>query len=75
MTGFPRPRNLAGVAWRSRDGRRAAFAAARPGFGVEVAPGVFLASDGERPSVWSTKAVAAVIAATPPPWPTVEAVA
>lgn len=70
-----RPVNLASIAWTD-NGRRAMFSASRPGFGVEeVATGRLLSSDGIRPSVWSTKAIATTIAQYPPAWSTIEVVA
>lgn len=63
--------NLAGVTW-IEDGRRAGFAAARPGYGVEViATGEVLSKGGVSPSTWSTKSAADIVAQYPMDWPTV----
>lgn len=62
-----RPVNLSGISWTDK-GRRASFAASRPGFGVEeIATGRLLSSDGVQPSCWSTKSSAAVNAEYPSP--------
>lgn len=58
--------NLAGATW-TEGGRRASFAAERPGFGVRcVETGLFIESrEGGQPAVWGTKKIAAVIAEYP----------
>lgn len=60
--------NLAGAHWLDHQGRGRSYGAARPGFGVRhIATGAFLAYDGEHPSAWSRKSVAAVHAQYPNP--------
>lgn len=59
----PTPRNIANVSW-IEGGRRAAFAAERAAYGIEVAPGEFVSFNGVSPSVWDTKKVAQFIADT-----------
>ncbi len=66
MTSFPTARNAAGVHWMM-NGRKATFAAERPGFGVVDSQGRWLSRDGVTPSVWETKKVAAIHAEYPSP--------
>lgn len=74
LSGTFRPINLGQSAWVEQ-GRKAMFSSPRRCFGVqEVATGRVLSKDGVRPSAWTTKAIAAVIAATPPAWPLVKLV-
>lgn len=53
---------IANVTWKTEDGKSAHFESTR-GYGIRKGD-AFLSFNGERPSVWSTKAIAAEIAAS-----------
>lgn len=59
-----KPINIARRNWATPDGRRtAAFASSAPAWALmDEATGLLLSKDGEQPSVWRTKAIAASIA-------------